>query len=123
MFPPAMFTGTLALTASCLALASASGSCLVLDDWSTFCLWPLPPQPNQQLVLPAVCVGVAVCVVVLELDASAVPVLVSVWFAVLAPPRMFPPAMFTGTLALTASCLALASASASCLVLDDWSTF
>ena len=118
-----MLTGTLALTASCLAFASASASCLVLDDWSTFWLWPLPPQPNQQLVLPAVCVGVAVCVVVLSFDASAVPVLVRVWFAALDPPFTLPPAMLTGTFALTAFCLALASASASCFVLDDWSTF
>src|SRR4029453_4774782 len=114
-----MPTGTLALTACCLALASASASCFVLDDWSTFWLWPLPPQPYQQLELPAVCFGVAVCVVVLEFDAFAVPVFVRVWFAALDPPFTLPPAMFTGTFALTASCLAFASASASCFVLDD----
>ncbi|MGZ4367178.1 MAG: hypothetical protein ACXVFD_16425, partial [Gaiellaceae bacterium] len=42
----------------------------------------MPPQPYQQLVLPAVCVGVAVCVVVLVFGAVAVAVFVSVWFAV-----------------------------------------
>jgi len=89
----------------------------------TFCDCPCPPQPYQQLKLPAVCVGLVVCVVVLEFGAFAVAVFVAVWLAVLEPPFTLPPEMFRGTLALTASCLALASASASCLVLADWSTF
>jgi hypothetical protein len=56
---------------------------------------------------------------VLEFGAFAVALFVAAWLAVLEPPETFPPEMFRGTLALTASCLALASASASCLVLDD----
>src|SRR4029453_12418370 len=114
--PPAIAIGTLALTASCFAVASASASCFVFADWSTFWLWPLPPQPAVQLELPPVCVGVAVWLVVLEFDPSAVPVWGAVLFPALEPPSTLPPAIATGTLALTASCFASASASASWFV-------
>jgi hypothetical protein len=118
-----MLTGTLALTASCLAFASESASCFVKDAWITFCSWPLPPQPDLQLELPLDCVGVAVWVVVLSFDAVESAVFVAVWFAWLEPLFTSPPAMLTGTFALTAFCLAFAFESASCFVKDAWITF
>src|SRR2546421_5308000 len=119
---PAIPTGTLALTAFCLAVASASASCFVFDAWITFCSWPLPPQPEMQLELPPACVGFAVWFVPLELAAIASALFPAVWVAELEPPTTSCPAMLTGTLAFTAFCLAVASASAFCFVSADWST-
>src|SRR4051794_40242667 len=88
-----------------------------------FCSWPLPPQPDRQLLLPPVCLAVASWVVLLLLSAEASAVFLAVWSAELEPPDTLPPAMVTGTLALTAFCFAFASASALCFVRADWSTF
>src|SRR5262249_30209481 len=120
---PAMSTGTFALTAFCLAFASASASCFVLEDCETFCSWPVPPHPDEQLELPPVCVAVAGSSVLLLFEASASALLRAVWSAELEPAFTSPPAMLTGTFAFTAFCFALASASASCFVFADWSTF
>src|SRR5919205_367185 len=84
---PAMLTGTLAFTAVCFAFASASASCFVNADWSTVCDWPFPPQPDRQLELPPVCVGLADWPVVLVFDASALAELSAVWVAELEPPE------------------------------------
>src|SRR5436190_1422833 len=113
-----MLTGTSALTAFCSAFAFESASCFVEDAWITFCSWPLPPHPDLQLVLPPVCVGVAVCSVPLVFDAVEVAVLLLFCVAELAPLFTSPPAMLTGTFALTAFCLAFAFESASCFVED-----
>src|SRR5439155_19352766 len=56
---PRIDSGAFALTAFCLAFASASASCFVLPIWMTFCSWPLPPQPDQHSLLPPVWVAVA----------------------------------------------------------------
>ena len=114
-----MLTGTFALTASCFAVASESASCFVNDAWITFCSCPAPPQPDLQLELPAVCVGIAVWFVVLSLVAEEVPVLLAFCVAVLGPLETLPPAMFTGTLALTAFWSAVAVESASWFVPDS----
>src|SRR5205823_3097147 len=75
---PEIETGSLALCAVCFARASASASCLVSPTWITFCSWPLPPQPEKQLELPAICVGFASWSVVLLFDASASALLLAV---------------------------------------------
>src|SRR5215204_3998894 len=116
-----MPTGTFAFTAFCLAFASASASCFVLDDWDTFCSWPLPPHPDQHLLSPAVCVAVAFWSVLLLFEASASALLLAVCVAELVPAFTSRPAMLTGTFAFTTFCLAVASASASCFVFADWS--
>src|SRR5205823_4118241 len=118
-----MPTGTFAFRACCLATASESASCFVSAIWATFCSWPLPPHPDQHLELPSSCEGSAVWSVLLTLDAFALPLLFAVWVAELEPPRTSPPAMPIGVLAFRASCLALASASAFCLVRPNWITF
>ena len=46
--PPAMLTGTLALTVFWLAFAFESASWPVADFWSDNCTWPAPPQPILQ---------------------------------------------------------------------------
>jgi hypothetical protein len=56
--PPTTNSGAFAFTAFCLAFASASASCFVSPIWTTFCSWPLPPQPDQH-DLPPVWVAVA----------------------------------------------------------------
>src|SRR5207249_4467521 len=68
---PRTDSGALALRAFCFANASASASCFVLPIWTTFCSWPLPPQPDQQVFLPLVCVALASWSVLLSFDASA----------------------------------------------------
>ena len=112
--PPAMLTGTFALTAFCFAVASESASCFVRDAWSTFCSWPEPPQPDLQLEPPVACVGFAVCVVVPVFVAVDVPEFDAFCVAELGPSETLPPAMLTGTLALTAFWSAVALESASC---------
>jgi hypothetical protein len=69
--PPITSDGAFVFSASCLALASASASCFVSPIWTTFCSWPLPPQPDQHVLLPAVWVAVASWSVLLLFDASA----------------------------------------------------
>ena len=72
-----MVTGTLALTAFCFAVASASASCFVCADWLIDWACPAPPQPERQLELPPVCVAVAVWPVVLLFDEFALAVLLA----------------------------------------------
>src|SRR5205814_7677018 len=57
--PPRTSKGVFALTAFCLAFASASAFCLVSADCKTFCSWPLPPHPERHVELPPVCVAFA----------------------------------------------------------------
>src|SRR4029077_11994187 len=123
--PPAMFTGTLALTAVCSAAAVEAAACWVLAAWPDSWNCPLPPHPFSQLELPPFCVWVFSCVVAALLLASPlVAPLVAVCSALLLPAVIDLPAMFTGALPLTAVCAASASDSAACSVsancIDDW---
>src|SRR5882757_6435131 len=114
-----MFTGTLALTAVCSASADEFASCPVSEPWKDCCACPLPPQPIVQLELPASWVWLLDWVVLaLLLTGPLVAPFVSVWLALLVPLVIVPPAMFTGTLALTAFCLALACEIAYCNVAE-----
>ena len=75
----------------------------------------------MQLELPPFCVWVLVWVVAAVLLAGPlVAPLPAVWLALLAPPVIEPPAMFTGTFALTAFCFASAEDAASCSVCASW---
>jgi hypothetical protein len=119
--PPAMLTGTFALTAVCSASASDDADWLVLDNCPDACAWPLPPQPNRQLELPAFWDWLLLWLVLaLLLALPLVAPFVADWLALLLPPVIEPPAMFTGTFALTAVCLATASDSADCSVCESW---
>jgi hypothetical protein len=94
-----------------LAHADESADWVVDEDCVAPCAWPEPPQPNSQLEL-LVWLCVADCVVSAELDAVDVAELSRDWLAELSPPYTSPPAIETGTLALTPFCLAPACESA-----------
>src|SRR5438093_1127420 len=116
--PPAIETGTLALTACCLLCGTPTASCFV----SAFCppIWaaPVPPQPARQEPLPpAVCCCDWVWFVVAVLPTLAVAAELAVWFAELGPELTLPPAIETGTLAFAAVCWLPANAIEPCCVL------
>src|SRR6516165_8780716 len=96
-----MFTGTLAFTAVWLALADENA------PWSVAALWPeawncpAPPQPHWQSE-PAVWVWVLFCVVLALLPAPLTAPFRAPWLALFEPPETPPPAILTGTSALTA---------------------
>src|SRR6185437_8620287 len=117
--PPAMLTGTLALTAFWLASAFDAASWAVSDFWAESWAWPAPPQPIRQLE-PADWVWLLLWSVLARLPAALSAPLVAVWLALLSPPWMSPPAMLTGTLALTAFWLASALERAACKVAAPW---
>src|ERR1700753_1814910 len=112
MFPRAMLTGTLALTAFWLAFALERAACNVVAFCPESCAWPAPPQPITQLD-PADCVWVFASLLFAPLPAPLTAPFAAVWFALDDPAVMFPPAMLTGTLALTAFWLAFALDAAS----------
>src|ERR1700761_3425946 len=101
--PPAMLTGTLALTAFCEPSALENAPWSVAAPWPDSWAWPEPPQPMKQLEL-ADWFWLLFCSVPAALPAPLFAALSAFCAAVLAPPTMFPPAMLTGTLALTAFC-------------------
>src|SRR5438132_8786380 len=72
---------------------------------------------------PPDCVAVASWSVLLLFDASASALLLTSCFAELEPLLGSPPTTSDGAFVFSASCLALASASASCFVLPIWTTF
>ncbi len=100
--PPAMVTGTLALTAFWFAFASDFAFCSVAAPCPTAWNWPEPPQPARHELPPPTCVALACWLVLAALTAAATPAFFAVWFAELVPPVTLPPAMVTGTFALTA---------------------
>jgi hypothetical protein len=71
-----------------------------------------PHGPQPLWLWPPFCVVPALLPAPLNAPFSAV------WLALLAPPRMLPPAVFTGAFALTAFCRAFADDAASCAVND-----
>ena len=115
--PPAMLTGTLALTAFWSASAFDAASWAVSDFWAESWACPAPPQPIRQLD-PADWVWLLLWSVLARLPAALSAPLVAVWLALLSPPWMSPPATFTGVLALVAFCSALALEAASWAVSD-----
>src|SRR5919204_471793 len=120
MLPPAMFTGTFALTAFCLLTASEPAHCDVLASWTPAWKPPAPPQPALQDEPPTFWVWSCFWVVSASLDAFASASEFASWLAELGPAVTLPPAMFTGVLALTAFCLLIAAAPAVWSVEADW---
>src|SRR5579884_2685706 len=114
-----MFTGTLALTAFWSARAREAASCAVRDSCPDAWYWPDPPLPAPPpLEVDWLC-GL-LWLVLDELLAEELLLLLTAWLAELLPPLTSPPAMFTGTLALTAFWWALAWDRAACSVADAW---
>jgi hypothetical protein len=74
---PLTVTGTLALTAFCVAFADESALCTVSEDCESSWDWPEPPQPAVQPLLLD-CVWPAPCVVALPLEAPEPPLLQAV---------------------------------------------
>src|SRR5947209_4792253 len=99
MLPPAMFTGTLALTAVWFASADDSAPWVVVSSSLFRCCSPAPQQPPRHRVLRAVCDWLLFWVVLALLLALLSASFSRFWLAALLPPVMLPPAMFTGTLA------------------------
>ncbi len=98
-----MLAGTLALTAFCAAVACDSAACAVADHCDEPCAWPAPPEPADGPELGSC--DWSLCWLVLALLPALLPApLDAFWVALLAPPFTSPPAMLTGTLALTAFC-------------------
>ena len=85
--PPPIEIGTLALTASCSALASESAFWLVSASCSSFCDWPEPPQPYLQSDELS-WVWSAFCSVLALLEASESASLSSSCLAELSPPLL-----------------------------------
>ena len=98
--PPAIETGTLALTPFCLAPAFELASWSVVASCDRYWACPDPPQPARQLELLD-CDWSADWSVVASFDAVESAELLLRWVAALVPPDTSPPAMDTGTLALT----------------------
>src|SRR6266498_2166748 len=101
-FPPAIDTGTLALTAFWSLFAIPSAHWFVSAFWTPSWNPPAPPQPALQEPPPMFCVSVWSWSVLALFETSASAFEVAVWLALLGPEVTLPPAIDTGTLALTA---------------------
>src|SRR5215831_3614426 len=103
MFPPAIETGVFELTAFWLLNAAPAAHWLVSAFWTPSWKPPSPPQPYlQDDPPPTFCVRYWSWSVLALFETSVVAVDVAFWVAVLGPEETFPPAIETGTLALTA---------------------
>src|SRR5206468_12314921 len=69
--PPAIETGTLALTAFWSLFAAATAPCFVFASCAPICAAPAPPQPSLQDEPPTFCVWSCVCFVFASFDAFA----------------------------------------------------
>jgi hypothetical protein len=117
--PPATMTGTFALTPFCVAVADESADWSVLAVWLLSCACPEPPQPAWQLLLLDWLWDELWSVdAVLDAEESAELLLFCV--AELVPLVTLPPAIVTGTFALTACWSAFAVESAVWLVDASW---
>src|SRR6185436_17527818 len=101
--PPAMFTGTLALTAFWSLTAKESAFCVVSESCAPIWAAPAPPQPTWQDELsPTYWFWSCVCFVSASLHAFESALDAAAWLAELGPEVTLPPATFAGALALTA---------------------
>src|SRR5436305_802218 len=119
MLYPAMFTGTLALTVFCLALACDRAACKVAADCEFNCAWPEPPLPIPQPELVD-WLWLLPWLVQALLFALLSALFAEFWLALLLPPETSPPATLTGVLPFTVFWWALACDRASCRVAAAW---
>src|SRR4249920_3494391 len=100
-----MFTGTFAFTAFWSLFASPMASWLVWAFWIPAWNPPAPPQPSLQDPPPTFWFRCWRWSVFASFETFVVAFDVAFWVAELGPESMLPPAIETGTLALTAFCL------------------
>src|SRR5689334_1707728 len=121
MFPPAIETGVFELTAFWFENAAPAAHWLVSAFWTPSWKPPAPPQPARHEELPPTfCVRPWSWSVLERFETSVVALDVAFCVAVLGPEETLPPAIETGTLALTAFCLLMAAPMASWLVPAFW---
>jgi hypothetical protein len=102
--PPAIETGTFALTAFWSLVATPTAACSVWACWAPAWKPPAPPQPAAQDPPPMFWLRYWSWSVLALFETSVVADEVAVCEAVLGPELTLPPAIETGTFALTAFC-------------------
>src|SRR5918911_1641279 len=119
--PPAIDTGTFAFTAVWWLLETPRAACSVSAFWTPAWKPPAPPQPATHEESPPTFWSSCWSWSVFELfETSVVAVEVAVWSAVDGPLLTSPPAIETGTFALTAVWSLFAIPTAACWVVALW---